>query len=77
MSTVTSPPATAPSPPGTEGWRLRVTGVVQGVGYRPFVYKLARELGLSGWVRNDPEGVLVEASRLRPPPPPRCPAARP
>lgn len=43
-------------------WRIRVTGVVQGVGYRPFVYKLARELGLSGWVRNDPEGVLVEAS---------------
>lgn len=45
-----------------ERWRLRVTGVVQGVGYRPFVYKLAHELGLSGWVRNDPEGVLVEAS---------------
>ncbi|MFZ4298126.1 carbamoyltransferase HypF [Streptomyces cinereoruber] len=62
MSTVTSPPDTATSPPGTEEWRLRVTGVVQGVGYRPFVYKLARELGLSGWVRNDPEGVLVEAS---------------
>ncbi|UUN30750.1 carbamoyltransferase HypF [Streptomyces sp. FIT100] len=55
MSTVTPPPA-------AQQWRLRVTGVVQGVGYRPFVYKLAHELGLSGWVRNDPEGVLVEAS---------------
>ncbi|GGW60030.1 carbamoyltransferase HypF [Streptomyces caelestis] len=62
MSTVTAPPDTASSPPHTEEWRLRVTGVVQGVGYRPFVYKLAHELGLSGWVRNDPEGVLVEAS---------------
>ncbi|MFH9722254.1 carbamoyltransferase HypF [Streptomyces sp. NPDC017254] len=62
MSTVTSPPDTASAPPYTEQWRLRVTGVVQGVGYRPFVYKLAHELGLSGWVRNDPEGVLVEAS---------------
>ncbi|NKX87555.1 carbamoyltransferase HypF [Nocardia coubleae] len=46
----------------TATWQIRVTGVVQGVGYRPFVYKLARERQLSGWVRNDPEGVLVEAS---------------
>ncbi|WP_067530903.1 carbamoyltransferase HypF [Nocardia crassostreae] len=43
-------------------WKIRVTGVVQGVGYRPFVYKLARERQLTGWVRNDPEGVLIEAS---------------
>ncbi|MGW2663364.1 carbamoyltransferase HypF [Nocardia tengchongensis] len=43
-------------------WKIRVTGVVQGVGYRPFVYKLARERHLTGWVRNDPEGVLIEAS---------------
>ncbi|MFE2998491.1 carbamoyltransferase HypF [Nocardia sp. NPDC059246] len=43
-------------------WKIRVTGVVQGVGYRPFVYKLARERHLAGWVRNDPEGVLIEAS---------------
>ncbi|MCA2209600.1 carbamoyltransferase HypF [Nocardia rosealba] len=46
----------------TATWQIRVTGVVQGVGYRPFVYKLARERQLTGWVRNDPEGVLVEAS---------------
>ncbi|MFJ9366234.1 carbamoyltransferase HypF [Nocardia sp. NPDC101769] len=45
-------------------WTIRVTGVVQGVGYRPFVYKLARERRLTGWVRNDPEGVLIEASGL-------------
>ena len=30
------------------------------MGYRPCVYKLAHEYGLAGWVRNDPEGVLVE-----------------
>ncbi len=40
--------------------RIRVTGVVQGVGFRPFVYGLARSLGLSGFVLNDGEGVLVE-----------------
>ncbi|GLW89865.1 carbamoyltransferase HypF [Actinokineospora globicatena] len=34
--------------------------MVQGVGYRPFVYKLAHARGLEGWVLNDPEGVLVE-----------------
>jgi len=39
----------------------RITGQVQGVGFRPFVYRLATELGLSGSVRNDPAGVLIEA----------------
>ncbi len=41
--------------------QIRVTGVVQGVGYRPFACNLARGLGLSGWVLNDPQGVLIEA----------------
>ena len=41
--------------------RARVEGVVQGVGYRPFVYRLAGELGVEGWVLNDSRGVLVEA----------------
>jgi len=40
---------------------LRVRGTVQGVGFRPFVLRLATELGISGWVRNDPNGVLVRA----------------
>jgi hydrogenase maturation protein HypF len=42
---------------------LTVFGVVQGVGFRPFVYRLARELGLSGWVKNAGKGVeiLLEA----------------
>ncbi|HTY99337.1 MAG TPA: carbamoyltransferase HypF, partial [Rhodocyclaceae bacterium] len=37
--------------------RVRVTGVVQGVGFRPFVWRLAREHELAGWVRNDSAGV--------------------
>lgn len=40
--------------------RLRVSGIVQGVGFRPFVYGLARALELSGFVRNGPAGVEIE-----------------
>ncbi len=39
--------------------QIRVQGQVQGVGFRPFVYRLAHELGLSGWVRNDGAGVEI------------------
>jgi len=41
--------------------RFRVRGQVQGVGFRPFVYRLALELGLCGWVLNDADGVEIEA----------------
>jgi len=40
--------------------RFHVTGQVQGVGFRPFVYRLAREGGLIGWVANDGRGVRLE-----------------
>ena len=51
------------------GYRRRVTlrraaieihGAVQGVGFRPFVYRLAKELGVNGWVLNDANGVFIE-----------------
>jgi len=40
--------------------RIAVRGVVQGVGFRPFVWRLASELGLDGFVRNDAAGVVIE-----------------
>ncbi|GAA3109160.1 carbamoyltransferase HypF [Pseudonocardia yunnanensis] len=41
--------------------RIRVSGIVQGVGFRPFVHGLAGELGLAGFVGNDESGVVIEA----------------
>ncbi len=43
-----------------ESLRVTVRGVVQGVGFRPFVYRLARQHGLSGWVRNTSGSVEIE-----------------
>ena len=43
------------------GEQIRVRGIVQGVGFRPTVWKLATEMGLSGQVLNDGQGVLVTA----------------
>jgi hydrogenase maturation protein HypF len=47
--------------PATVGRRIEVEGTVQGVGFRPWVYRLAVEEGLCGRVRNDPRGVTIEA----------------
>lgn len=43
-----------------ERLRIRVRGRVQGVGFRPHVHALAQRFGLTGWVLNDPQGVLIE-----------------
>ena len=49
--------------------KIAIRGVVQGVGFRPFVYRLATDLGLTGWVNNSPQGVFIEvessAAQLR------------
>ena len=44
---------------------LRICGLVQGVGFRPHVWRLASELGLTGWVRNDGQGVSIAVSGER------------
>lgn len=45
----------------TQGTRIHINGIVQGVGFRPFVYNLATRLDLKGWVRNTSAGVDIEA----------------
>ncbi|WP_018606165.1 carbamoyltransferase HypF [Uliginosibacterium gangwonense] len=45
--------------------RIRVTGLVQGVGFRPFVWRVANENALSGWVRNDALGVEIHLEGIQ------------
>jgi hydrogenase maturation protein HypF len=45
--------------------RVEVRGAVQGVGFRPFVYRLAHDLDLTGWVVNDTGGVIIEVEGRR------------
>ena len=49
----------------TERAKVIVRGVVQGVGFRPFVYRLATKLKLSGWVLNAGQGVFIEVEGPR------------
>lgn len=49
-----------------EGRRIAIRGVVQGVGFRPWVYRLAQEEGIAGRVRNDASGVTIEAFGFEP-----------
>ena len=49
-----------------QGLRVHITGVVQGVGFRPFVYNLAVKLNLKGWVKNTSAGVDIEADGEQP-----------
>lgn len=64
-------------------YKIFLTGTVQGVGFRPFVYRLAKEMGLPGWVGNSAQGATIELEcgpetlrcfirRLQTEKPPRC-----
>ena len=55
---MSAPPLVAPT---LTAERIRVRGVVQGVGFRPTVWRLAHEHGLHGWVSNDGQGVVIHA----------------
>lgn len=44
---------------------IKVKGVVQGVGFRPFVYNLAKSLNLKGYVTNTSKGVTIEVEGER------------
>jgi acylphosphatase len=44
------------------GKRITIRGIVQGVGFRPFVYSLAQKYRLNGWVRNTSAGVEIEVA---------------
>ncbi|MFN7116294.1 MAG: carbamoyltransferase HypF [Saprospiraceae bacterium] len=41
-------------------FHIHITGQVQGVGFRPYVFRLAQQAGLKGWVNNAPDGVHIE-----------------
>lgn len=43
-----------------KAYHVHIEGQVQGVGFRPYVYRLAGELGLKGWVSNGTDGVHIE-----------------
>jgi hydrogenase maturation protein HypF len=57
------PSPDAHDPPPAE--EIRIRGLVQGVGFRPFIWKLAARFGIRGEVRNDGEGVLIRACGAR------------
>jgi hydrogenase maturation protein HypF len=62
------PAATSPAatPPETVRLRVVIRGAVQGVGFRPYIYRLATEMGLAGWVNNSSSGVFIEVEGSQP-----------
>ena len=51
--------------PSCERLRVALYGAVQGVGFRPFVYRLATEMRLNGWVLNSAAGLTIEVDGTR------------
>lgn len=41
-------------------YEIKITGLVQGIGFRPFIYQIATQLNLKGWVHNSSEGVTIQ-----------------
>src|SRR5476649_1099455 len=54
-------PVRVPLTGAIDGLRIRITGTVQGVGFRPWVYRTARTVGVTGRVLNDAGGVTIDA----------------
>ena len=61
MSNKLKSPTMAAQPDQRRRVRIKLTGLVQGVGFRPFIYRLARQWHVTGWVNNSTDGVIIEA----------------
>src|ERR1700758_1307943 len=58
-------PMPVASKPAVQRLRITLRGAVQGVGFRPFVYRLATQMSLKGWVLNSTQGVFIEVEGAR------------
>ena len=43
---------------------INISGIVQGVGFRPFIFNLAKKHHISGWIKNTSSGVKIEAEGI-------------
>ncbi len=41
-------------------YEIKIKGIVQGIGFRPFIYKIAQQLNLKGWIKNSAQGVTIQ-----------------
>lgn len=58
-------PPNSPNKKSIQRLRLQIQGAVQGVGFRPFIYRLANSLKLKGWINNSAQGVTIEVEGVR------------